>query len=468
VGKRERKEEKSKKKKKKKSKKQILKQKNKKKRKKRGPAWWKYALALIILGIVGYFGFQAWSVFNSIWSQNRTGQSPFLRLFGNVGAGELRGEGDGRINILILGIAGGNHGGRDLSDTNIVVSIDPINKKAAMLSLPRDMWVDIPGNGSCKLNAVHAYGEASGEEDGGPNHTKMVVSKILDLPIHYYIRLDFIGVIQLIDAIGGIDVNVKKDIYDPYFPDKYMSGYEPYSITAGRHHFNGEEALKYARSRYTTSDFDRASRQQQVIIAGKKKISRQNLLLEPTKLLEIIKIAKNHLKTDLQPNEIKRLAEIIDQINSKEVARKVLDTSEIGLLVGGRINGSSVLLPAAGAGNFTEIQNLAHRIFSEPYLEQEAAKIELQNGSGLAGLGSETGQILKDFGYNIIKIGDAKKSDYSQTLIIDYSQGNNPYTINLLSKRIPQAKVMRDGLSKNKADILIVLGRDFKAQDLYR
>lgn len=455
-----------KKKKKKTKKKQILKKKRGKKKKKKRRAWWRYALGLVILGIVSYLGLQAWSAFDSIWSKNRTGQSPFLRLFGNVEAGELRGEGDGRINILLLGVPGGNHNGRDLSDTNIVISIDPINKKAAMLSLPRDMWVDIPDNGSCKLNAVHAYGEQSGEEDGGPNLSKMTVSTILDLPIHYYIRVDFIGVIRLIDAIGGVDVKVEKDIYDPFFPDIYMSGYEPYSITAGKHHLNGNEALKYARSRYTTSDFDRASRQQQVITASKKKISQTNLLLEPTKLLEIIKIAKHHLRTDLSPSEFKRLAEIIDQIDSQEMVHKVLDNSETGLLVSDRVNGTSVLLPAAG--DFSEIQSLAHRIFTEPYLEQEAAKIELQNGTNKLGLGTETAQVLEDYGYNITKVGDAKKNNYSQTLIIDYSKGKNPHTIDLLSKRIPQAKVMKDGLTENGADILIVLGKDFKVQDLYR
>ncbi len=459
------KEKSGKKKKKKRAKKKILKKK-KKGQKRKKQVWWKYAIAGVVLVIVGYFGFQAWSAFDSIWSKNRTGQSPFLRLFGNVEAGQLRGEGDGRINVLLLGIPGGQHNGRDLSDTNIVVSIDPINKKAAMLSLPRDMWVDIPGNGSCKLNAVHAYGEQSNEEAGGPNLSKTTISQILDLPIHYHIRVDFLGVIKLIDAVNGIDILVEKDIYDPFFPDQYMTGYEPYSITAGRHYLNGNEALKYARSRYTTSDFDRAARQQQVLVAAKKKIAQTDILLEPKKIFKIIKIAKDHFRTDLQPDEIKRLAEIVDQIKSEEVVQKVLDTSTNGLLVSDRVNGTSALMPAAG--DWSEIQNLAHRIFTEPFLEQEEAKVEIQNGTNKIGLGSQASQVLKDYGYNIIKVCDAKRSNYSRTLIVDYSNGQKPHTLDLLKKRIPQAKVMKDGLTKTGADILIVLGQDFKVQDLYR
>ena len=445
-------------------KKKILKKKSKSKKKKKR-AWWWYLIAGLVLAVVGYFAVQAYLAFNSIWSENQTGQSPFLKLFGDVEAGELKGEGDGRINILLLGIPGGNHGGRDLSDTNIVASIDPINKKVAMLSLPRDMWVDIPENGSCKLNAVHAYGDASGNKDGGPALSKKTIGEMLDLPIHYFIRVDFVGMVRLVEVLGGITIDVETDIYDPYFPDRYNSGYEPYSITAGSHHLNGSEALKYARSRYTTSDFDRAYRQQQVLVAIKKKISKINLFTEPDKLIHIFKVAKDHLRTDLQPWEIKKLAEIIDQVKIDEVVHKVLDNSADGLLYSSWVNGTSVLLPQGD--DYSLIQTLAHRIFTEPYLEQEGARIKIQNGTNQIGLAGQTAEVLKDFGYDIIKIGDTK-TKYDQTLIIDYSDNKKPHTLDLLHKRIPHSKLMKDGLSKSGVDILIILGKDFKIQDLYR
>jgi len=428
--------------------------------------WWKWAIGIAAIVVVVFFAVQAYLAFDAIWGENRTGQSPFLKLFGNVEAGQLKGEGDGRINILCLGVPGGNHGGRDLSDTNIIVSIDPINKKAAMLSLPRDMWVDMEGYGASKLNAVHANGLAGGDDDAGPNASKQVIGKIVDLPIHYYIRVDFLGVIRMIDAIDGISVEVEKDIYDPYFPDQYMSGYEVYQIAAGNHRLTGNEALKYARSRYTTSDFDRAYRQQQVIMAIKKKLARRNVFLNPEKLISLLSIAKHHLKTDMQPGEIKRLAEIADQISTQEIVSQVLDNSSEGLLVSDRINGASVLLPRSG--DWTEIQGLAHRIFTEPFLEQEKAKIEMQNGTKEVGLATEATHILRDFGYNIRKVKDAKRHNYKQTLIIDYSKGEKPHTLDLLSKRLPNAKVMHDELSENGSDIVIVLGADFQISDLYR
>jgi len=438
----------------------------KKPSKKKKKAWWKWAIGIVAIVIIAFFAVQAYLAFDAIWGENRTGQSPFLKLFGNVEAGQLKGEGDGRINILCLGVPGGNHGGRDLSDTNIILSIDPINKKAAMLSLPRDMWVDMEGYGASKLNAIHAYGLVNGDDDAGPEAAKQVISKIVDLPIHYYVRVDFLGLIKMINAINGISIKVKNDIYDPYFPDRYMAGYEVYQIEAGNHHLTGDEALKYARSRYTTSDFDRAYRQQQVIMAVKKKLARKNVFLNPERLLSLLSIAKHHLKTDMQPGEIKRLAEIADQISTQEIVSKVLDNSPEGLLVSDQINGSSVLLPRSG--DWTEIQGLAHRIFTEPFLEQENAKIEMQNGTNEVGLATEAAHILRDFGYNIRKVKDAKKHNYKQTLIIDYFIGQKPHTLDLLSKRMLNAKVMHDGLSENGLDIVIVLGNDFEIADLYR
>jgi LCP family protein required for cell wall assembly len=365
-----------------------------------------------------------------------------------------------------LGIPGGNHNGVNLSDTNIVASIDPINNKAAMLSLPRDMWVDNPSTGgSSKLNAIHAYGETQ-EEGYGPTASKKAVSEILNIPIHYYIRIDFKGVEKLIDALGGVEVEVENDIYDPYFPDQYGSGYSPYSIEEGVHHLNGVEALKYARSRYTTSDFDRAARQQQILMAAKEQLSAKNLFTQPQKILDIIGIAKHHLRTDLNTDEIKRLMSIVEQINTDEVVSKVLDNSPTGLLVSDNINGASVLLPKDG--DFRQIQALAHRIFVEPYLKQEAAKIEIRNGTTIAGLAGQTKEILESYGYTVSKIDDAKRKDYERTFIIDYSGGSKPHSLDLLKKRIGVGELMSDGFVKTEADILIVLGSNFSIDELYR
>jgi len=140
--------------------------------------WWIWVIVIIILGVIAYFGYGAYAVAKKIITDNRGGGSPFLRFFGDMSADKLRGEGDGRINILLLGIPGAGHDGMDLSDTVMVVSIDPVNKNVAMLSLPRDLYVQIPGNGKTKINTAHAYGEQNPDRFGdGPSLAKETVSE---------------------------------------------------------------------------------------------------------------------------------------------------------------------------------------------------------------------------------------------------------------------------------------------------
>jgi len=426
--------------------------------------WWLWIVAVLVLGILSYFGYNAYAVAKRIITNNNSGGSPFLKFLDDMDATQLRGEGDGRINILLLGIAGEGHDGPDLSDTIMVVSVDPINKNIAMLSIPRDLYVDIPGNGESKINSVHAYGEQNKEEfEDGPTLAKETISEILDLPIHYYFRMDFEGFEKLIDELGGIDVNVEESIYDPYYPDDRPNRYGTitYRISEGQHHMDGLEALRYARSRYTTSDFDRAKRQQIILKAVKEKALSIGILANPAKLSAIMNIIGDHFRTDMQIAEMQRFIELIRDVDTNTIAHKVLDNTEEGLLYDSRVNGAYVLLPRGG--NFKEIQALAHSIFIEPYIKKENARIEIQNGTGRVGAATEFSERLKEFGYNIVNIKNAPPGDYTETLIIDYTNGGKPYTIQLLSNRVSFAKLLSDSNPPpDSAEIVIILGDNYK------
>jgi LCP family protein required for cell wall assembly len=331
-----------------------------------------------------------------------------------------------------------------------------------MLSIPRDFYVPIPGYGSAKINAAHAYGEQDKYPGGGPALAKLTVSKILDLPIHYYARIDFNGFKKAVDAVGGIDVVVDKAIYDPYYPDDRRSGaYKAFQIAAGPQHMNGDVALKYARSRYTTSDFDRAARQQKVLLALREKALKLETLTNPAKLSGLIDAVGSSAKTDLQLGEIRKLAQIAKDIDPSRVITKVLDTSPDGLLVSGNIGGGSVEIPKAGINNFSEIRAFVHSIFVDNYLKEENAAIEVANGTSRSGLAADVTKILKAYNYNVVKTTTADNQNYPATVIYDYTDGKKPYTVSYLENRF-RTKAKRMAPVAPDVEIKIILGADYR------
>ncbi|MCL5795326.1 MAG: LCP family protein [Patescibacteria group bacterium] len=428
---------------------------------------WFIAITVIILivGIAAWLGIGTWRALANIITKNFAKSAPALNFLDKIDANQLQGEGDGRINILLLGMGGTNHPGGMLTDTIIVASIDPVNKKMAFLSIPRDLYVKIPGAGYNKINYAYAYGEQNSKTTGGGAAlTKEVVSGILDLPIHYYIRLDFQGFTKFIDTIGGIDVNVEKALSDPYYPASNMVDYAPFNISAGEHHLNGETALKYARSRETTSDFDRSKRQQQVMIAAKDKALSVGVVTNPKKISEVLQILGDHLRTDIQTWEMEKIFNIVKDINSDNIISKVIDNSSDGLLTSGAVEGGYYLIPKAGIGNYKDIQKLAHEIFTDPYLAKENAKIEVLNGSGTAGLGTEVGELLKSYGYSVIKI-EKNPTTTDGTVIYDYTNGTKPVTTKFLADRFKTQISNQPRPANSSSDIVLIIGKNYKTQN---
>jgi len=272
----------------------------------------------------------------------------------------LKGEKAGRVNIMVLGV----DDAATLSDTIMVVSISTKPEepyKVAMVSLPRDMYVDIPEFGSNKINAAYTYGQNNDYPGGGPALSQKVVEDTLDLPIHYYVAMDFTGFKKMIDTVGGIDVDVKAPINDPYYPN-YTSGYAPLKLAAGVQHMNGETALAYSRSRQTTSDFDRAARQQAVALAFRDKVLSTNLLKNPSQIGQIQQAVKDHLKTDLSLREMAKLGEISQKVDSTNISRHVIDNTNF--LMSSQRYGYG-LIPKEGYNQWAAIREFVRNIFSQ-------------------------------------------------------------------------------------------------------
>jgi len=403
-------------------------------------------IATLIFLILGIFGYKAYQTLNKIFADNGIN---IPGLLGDVS--QLKGESSGRVNILLLGIGDKGHAGETLSDTIMIASIDTKNKNVAIISVPRDLYVNIPGYGYSKINEAHALGEEK-RKGGGPEKAKETTAQTFDTPIHYYARVDFSGFSKLIDAVGGVDVYVDEDLYDPYYPDGGA-----YYVKKGQKHMNGREALKYTRSRQTTSDFDRAKRQQKVMIALKDKLFAANTIFSPKKVLDVMNVLGDHVKTDFQLAELKRVFEITKNVDDNKIVRKVIDNKETGLLVPGNMGGASVLQPASG--NFQELRDFVKNVFAEGYIKDENAQIKVINSSGISGLARRASDSLKKGGLNVIN-SETGDNLIQKSRIYDYSEGKKPYTAKYLEESFG-VSVEKQSETKEGIDFEIYLSKNY-------
>jgi len=374
-----------------------------------------------------------------------------------------------RVNILLLGIdEREDQHGPWRTDTMIVLTIDPENNTAGILSIPRDLWVTIPVYGENRINTAHYTGDLKKYPGGGPALAIKTVQYNLGIPIHYYVRVNFSGFIKAIDTIDGIDIYVEKEIDDPLYPDNAY-GYDPLYIPAGLQHMDGELALKYARTRHGGSDFDRLRRQQQVIMAVRDKVLRFELLpqLLP-KLPELLKTVGDAVQTDLQLDEMVNLVQLASKIDDEHIKTAVIDSSMTEPTT--RHNGAQVLIPIRD-----EIRAVVDEIFAEPAQEaeeeieedkarlaEEGAKIIVHNGSTTGNLASQTSAFLKEHGLQVVEFGNAERFDYPNTIIVDYT--GKEYTIQYLARllNIPQNNIQPFTGSYSEIDIRLIIGADFQ------
>lgn len=426
--------------------------------------WLKIVAAIFIVLVLagGAWGYSTYKKLGKVIQKNSGVAAEGLKTE-NIEPEKLKGEGDGRVNILLLGIGDKGHSGEQLSDTMIVASYDPKTHDTAMLSIPRDLYVRIDGNGYAKINAAHAFGEQE-KEGNGPELAKKTVSQILGIPIHYYVRANFTALQQVVDMVGGVDVKVEKDLVDPEYPcSKQEDQICGFSLIAGNQHLNGSAALKYSRCRKGDcgDDYGRAQRQQNVLVALRQKAMQKDILINPAKITELIGIVSNNIRTDLQPWEIQRLAEVAKDTDPQKITTKVLDNETNNLVVNDTIGNESVVVPAQGIGVYKDIQAFVRSIFVDGYIKQEAATIELQNGTGDSSQTTLANNLLKSYNYNVVSSIELS-SVVQKTQIIDNTGGKKPYTIQYLQKRLnTTATTPAPGIETPKNDITIILGADY-------
>ncbi len=371
-----------------------------------------------------------------------------------------------RLNILLLGLdqRDDERGVPTRSDSMIVVSIDQANKRAAMISFPRDMWVQIPGYADNRINVANFLGDAYKYPGGGPALAKKTMEVNFGLKIDYYARINFRGFEKIVDTLGGVDVNVENAIRDDEYPTEDYETMRIY-IPAGRQHMNGKVALQYARSRHSENDFGRAKRQQKLLLAIKDRALQLDVI---PKLPSLMGTMKDMVETDIPASEILRLARLAKDVSGGNVSNLVIDEKLARPFVGD--GGADLLAP-----NKPEIRKAIAAVLADPVVKSEAARIEVSNGTARSGLATKTGDYLLDEGFDVVKISTAERTDYKNTQIL--VMGDKKGTAALLAEALkvgqqaivtaprPTPATSSTAASAAKADpgpdIKIILGADY-------
>ena len=386
-------------------------------------------------------------------------------------------DGASRINILFVGLRGGEPTSGDCpfcTDTLILLTVDPMTNTAGMLSIPRDMWVNIPGFGYSRINTAWTLGRRSKLPGGGPNLSMKTVSHFLGVPVDYYVQVDFDTFVDTIDLIGGVDVyNEETIVLDPMSHGK---DYPKVKVTCcGMRHLNGRIALAYARCRHieqgcTNGDIGRAKRQQKVIFGIRDKVldpeNFPGLLAQAPELYGTFSAG---IRTNLALDDALKLAVMVRGIPQENIKHGVIDTTMIGfgnVILGGQ--NASVMKPLPD-----KIRILRDEIFtasgpSSPLalghpislMLSDGARIRLLNGTSTPQLETRTRSFLRQKGMLVTEVGETKAQ--SRTVIILYSP--KLYALKFLMglfeiDRSAQLRIRPD--PSQTVDIEIQLGMDW-------
>ncbi len=380
-------------------------------------------------------------------------------------------DGASRVNVLVMGL---DHNdwrageGPPRTDTMILFTIDPVAKTAGMISIPRDLWVSIPGYGYYKINQAYQLGVVNKLPGGGPELAMKTVEHLLGVPIQYYAQIDFDAFVRFIDEIGGVKITIphkiKIDIYDD---DRGAI-----ILKKGTAALPGEYALAYARARSTKGgDFDRAQRQQQVVMGIRDRILQYDMIpIFIQKAPVLYSELSSGINSNLTLDEGFQLAWLASQIPLEDINKGIIGTEHINF--GKSPDGLDVLKPLPD-----KIRLLRDEVFgvttgfTSPVkaagqegvelMAEEGSNLSILNGTLVPGLAGRTEEYLTSLGANVFVVGDAENKPQLYTAIYDYT--GNPYTVQYFVElmNISEYRIFFKYNPESEVDVAIILGDDW-------
>lgn len=338
------------------------------------------------------------------------------------------------VRLLVLGednTGGAKTSPRGLSDTIMLASIDFVSDKVSILSIPRDTKVDIPGYGTCKINAAYAY--------GGPMLTAQVVEELTGIKPDYYIKTNVEGFRETVDIVGGVQIDVEKNMR---YNDNW--GHLHINLKKGLQMLDGENAMGYVRFRHDKlGDITRMERQRKFM----KALARR--MMEPSRLPRLpwtVKSVMRNVTTNMTSRDLLYLAQFAGKVNMDAAQMKTLPG------VPENIHGASYWI-----ADRDQITEMVQKLFLTPTIAG-LPKIEVLNGSGIAGAAQKAADALKLSGYEVTSIGNADSFNYASSQIIDRkpeAQG-----LDKLSLLLNTSVLKQEPNPAASADVTIIIGKD--------
>lgn len=337
------------------------------------PTWKKSILTIFLLILIPIFIIVIWDIKNYSYAGDKLfGSSNALSLLKTK---QLEKNSNDNTNILFIGYSADDpgHSGALLTDSIMVLSLDKEKKQGKSLSIPRDLYVNIPDYGNAKINEAFQAGKRNGKSNkDGINLLSKVLSDNLGVQINYYVIIDYGAVKEIVNALGGIYVTIdSKDprgIYDPNFKPNEGGALK---LKNGKQKINGETALKLTRARGSTygsygfplSDFDRTKNQQKVMLGIKEKLN-WKLVLDPRKNKKILDTVADNIETNVKASEALPVYGLLNSIPQSDIKDIILnDINKVNYLGSYRTpSGQSALVPAKGVNDFSEIKSVLKKL----------------------------------------------------------------------------------------------------------
>ncbi|HRN51203.1 MAG TPA: LCP family protein [Anaerolineales bacterium] len=376
-------------------------------------------------------------------------------------------DGTSRVNILLMGLdardwASGD--GPPRTDSMILFTFDPATNTAGMLSIPRDLWVDVPGFGHNKINAAYQLGEGSRLPGGGPGLAIKTVEQFLGITINYYAQVDFSAFERFIDLIGGVKIDVPNSVDVQVIGEEYVR-----RIEQGRQVLNGAYALAYARARHSEDgDFDRARRQQEVVLAIRQQLMRDDVRsLLITRGFQIYQDLSSGINTNMTLDEMFSLGFTLRNVEPETIKRAVISPPDY-VTLGTSPDGLSILKPLTenirslrdDFFNTSSVRSVvAINSASQANMQAEAATVAVYNGSNNSGVADTTRAYLQAQGFNIVTTGNANA--VGATTLIDYT--GNPYTLQYLVEimGVSPGYIFSRYDPNSQVDVEVIIGPDW-------